>query len=109
VVPLATGVLKQPSVASQVSAVQGLSSSQMTAAPGAQAPEPLQASDSVQAVPSEQAAPAGANVSVGQVVASPVQLSATSQSPAAARHTVDDGWYAATQVASAPVLPEQVS
>jgi hypothetical protein len=63
----------------------------------------------VQALPSVQLDPTAAKASAGQVVALPVQLSATSQSPEAARQTVDDGRKCAVQVALAPTVPEQVS
>jgi hypothetical protein len=108
-VPAATGVVTQPSVVSQLSAVQGLSSLHVMAAPAEQAPEPLQRSGAVQALPSVQPVPGGAKASAGQVVVLPVQLSAASQSPAAARQVVDDGAYCGTHVAEAPVLPPHVS
>jgi len=72
--------------------VQALSSLQTTAVPGAQSPEPSHRSPAVHALWSEQVTLVAAKASVGHCVALPVQFSATSQPPAAARQVTDEGW-----------------
>src|SRR5439155_4490848 len=57
--------------------------------------------------PSVQAAPFACSASAAHEALAPVQVSATSQAPAAARHTVVAGWKASA--GQAALVPSQVS
>ena len=80
-----------PSLASQVSEVHALPSSQFSGVPTLQIPEPSHVSAPLHTVASAQDVCDGWKASVGQVALEPVQYSATSQSPAAALQTIVDG------------------
>jgi hypothetical protein len=87
--------LLQPVAGVQLSMVQKMPSSQLSAVPATHVPEALQVSEPLQRLASAQDVPSGFLPSVGQVVATPSQVSATSHTPLAARHStprLPAGW-----------------
>src|SRR6266567_3128095 len=80
-----------PSTGSHESAVHASPSSMGVGVPARHVPAPSQVSSPLQRFPSEQDAPAGLRTSGRHVTSIPVQVSAASQGPTAARHTVYNG------------------